>query len=79
MAELRQAELEGKLIRVDAIKAAMSRRVSAARDSLLQIPHRVASVLAAESDVERVFQVLEDEICRVLLELSRESEALKEA
>lgn len=71
LAEMREAELQGKLIRVEAIRAAWARRVSAARDALLQIPHRVAPVLAAESDLERIGRVLDDELRQALTELSR--------
>ena len=43
-------------------------------DALLQIPHRMAPVLAAESDMERVAQLLEDELRNALAELSRGEE-----
>lgn len=72
LAEMREAELEGKLIRVDAIRAAWSSRMSAARDALLQIPHRLAPVLAAEADTARVSQLLDDELRQALYDLTRD-------
>ena len=74
ISEMRRAELEGKLIRIDAVRAAWSKRITSARDALLQIPHRLAPVLAAESDLERVSQLLEDELRNALAELSRGEE-----
>lgn len=71
ISEMRRAELEGKLIRTDAVRAAWARRIASTRDALLQIPHRLAPVLAAESDLERVSQLLEDELRTALAELSR--------
>jgi hypothetical protein len=71
IAEMRLAELEGKLIRSDAIRSAWSRKIATTRDALLQIPHRLAPILAAEADMERVGQLLEDELRQALAELSR--------
>ena len=74
ISEMKRAEMEGKLIRTDAVRAAWAKRITSARDALLQIPHRLAPVLAAESDMERVAQLLEDELRQVLDELSRGEE-----
>jgi hypothetical protein len=71
ISEMKRAEMEGKLIRTDAVRAAWAKRITLARDALLQIPHRLAPVLAAESDMERVAQLLEDELRNALAELSR--------
>ena len=72
--ELKYREMAGQLIRTDAVRAAWSKRIASARDALLQIPHRLAPVLAAESDMERVAQLLEDELRNALAELSRGEE-----
>lgn len=72
--ELKYKEMAGQLIRIDAVRAAWAKRIASARDALLQIPHRLAPVLAAESDMERVGQLLEDELRHVLDELSRGEE-----
>ncbi|MEN9887944.1 MAG: hypothetical protein RL758_2522 [Pseudomonadota bacterium] len=73
LAEMREAELEGKLIRVDAIRAAWAKRISGTRDALMQLPHRLAPILAAETDMERVSRVLDDELRQALAELSRDA------
>jgi len=69
--ELKYKEMAGQLIRADAVRAAWAKRIASTRDALLQIPHRLAPVLAAESDLERVGQILEDELRLALAELSR--------
>ncbi len=73
LAEMREAELEGKLIRVEAIRAAWAKRISATRDALLQLPHRLAPVLAAETEMERVSHLLDAELRQALTELSRDA------
>ncbi len=72
IAEMKRGELEGKLIRADVLRQAWSRKVASARNALLQIPPRLAPVLAAEADMDRVAALLEDELRAGLAELSRE-------
>ena len=79
LAEMREAELEGKLIRVEAIRAAWAKRISATRDALLQLPHRLAPVLAAETEMERVSHLLDAELRQALTELSRDAVTSKPA
>lgn len=74
IAEMRRDELEGQLIRADAIRASLARRVSAMRDALLQIPARLAPVLAAETTTERVVELLELELRQALADLSSQNE-----
>lgn len=69
--ELKYKEMAGQLIRTDAVRAAWAKRLASTRDTLLQIPGRLAPVLAAESDLEKVSQLLEDELRAALAELSR--------
>lgn len=69
--ELKYKEMSGQLIRTDAVRSTWAKRIASTRDALLQIPHRLAPVLAAESDLERVGQLLEDELRNALAELSR--------
>ena len=78
LAEMREAELEGKLIRVDVIRAAWAKRVASTRDALLQIPSRVSPTLAAQSDVDQVARLLEDELRQALAELSRDGVPVQE-
>ena len=72
LAELKEAEQQGKLIQVDAVRAAWARRLAATRDAILQIPIRVAPVLAAENSIEQVSIVLESELRQALADLSRD-------
>ena len=78
LAEMREAELEGKLIRVEVIRAAWAKRVASTRDALLQIPSRVSPTLAAQSDVDQVARLLEDELRQALAELSRDGAPVQE-
>lgn len=66
MAELKLAEQHGQLIRVDAVKQALANAFTATRDSLLQIPSRLAAVLAAETDAAKVHELLQLELYRAL-------------
>ena len=72
IAEMKQAEMEGLLIRADAVRSAWAAKITGARDALLQIPSRLAPVLAAESDLVKVTALLEDELRQALAELSAE-------
>ena len=78
LAEMREAELEGRLIRVEVIRAAWAKRVASTRDALLQIPSRVSPTLAAQSDVDQVARVLEEELRQALAELSRDGVPVQE-
>ena len=71
-AQLEYEERTGKLIQVSAVRATWATRIASARDALLQIPSRLAPVLAAETDLAAVTLLLEDEIRQALAELSRE-------
>ena len=66
MAQLRELELTGQLIRVDAVRAAAAKVVTTSRDALLQIPHRMTAFLTPEA-----LRMLEDELRHVMLELSK--------
>lgn len=73
--QAKQAELDylraiGLLVPADEAREAAFRRYRTLRDKLLNIPERVAPVVAAERDPARVHKVLTDEIKRVLNELS---------
>lgn len=76
IAEMKQAEMAGNLVRIDAMKSAWASKVSAVRDALLQIPARVAPVLAAESDMDRIVEVLEDDLRKALQQLNAVSEVV---
>jgi phage terminase Nu1 subunit (DNA packaging protein) len=73
LAEMKQAEMEGKLILADAVRSAWAAKITGARDALLQIPSRIAPVLAAETDLVEVTALLEAELRQALAELSTEA------
>ena len=66
MAELKLAEQQGVLIRVDAVKAALAAAFTSTRDNLLQIPSRLSAILAAETDAAKVHELLQAELHRAL-------------
>lgn len=74
LAEMKQAEMQGTLIRADAVRAAWAAKITGARDALLQIPSRVAPVLAACTDLVEVTALLEAELRQALAELSTTTE-----
>ena len=73
LAEMKQAEMQGTLIRADAVRAAWAAKITSARDALLQIPSRVAPVLAACTDLVEVTALLEAELRQALADLSAEA------
>ena len=75
-----QAELDylralGQLVAVGEFREATFKRYRALRDKLLNIPDRVATLLAAERDPAAVHQKLTAELKRVLSELSDDARA----
>ena len=60
----------GKYIAVADVKAAAFNRARVVRDALLNIPERLAAMLAAEGDERRVYQILVAEIRAALDELT---------
>jgi len=69
IARLKLAEMQGDLIRVDAIRSALAGMIASTRDSLLQIPARVSPVLAVETDAARVHDMLQAELHQALAQL----------
>ena len=66
IAEIKLAEQQGVLIRVDAVKAALAAAFTSTRDNLLQIPARLSAVLAAETNAADVHELLQAELHRAL-------------
>jgi hypothetical protein len=75
-AELKLAELEGQLVRVDQVHAAFASKLAPVREALLQFPARLAPLLASQSDSGRIQTMLEVEIHQVLAPLSTVSAAV---
>ena len=70
LAELKLAELKGQLVRADDVRAVTAKRMSALRESLLQIPARLAAVLAAEPSQARCHDILQAELHSVLQQIT---------
>jgi phage terminase Nu1 subunit (DNA packaging protein) len=68
--EMRLSEDRRELIRVDAVRAELARRYVTARDTLMSLPARLATVLAGEADAAQVDRLLSDEIHRALSEIA---------
>ena len=69
-AELGLAEEKGELIRVEAVKSVLGVLFASTRDALLQIPARMAALLAAESAPAAVQTLLYTEIHQALQQLA---------
>ena len=70
LAEMREAEERGDLIRVSAVKATLATIFATTRDALLQIPSRLAPLLAADADPANVQNTLHTEIHQALNDLA---------
>lgn len=70
IAELKLAEQQGELIRAAAIRSAHAKRLAGLREALLQIPNRLAAVLAAEADQAKCHDAIQAEIHGVLASVS---------
>ena len=60
----------GKLVSADEVRIAAFRRARIVRDGMLNLPDRLAAILAAEQDATKVHTLLTNEIRTVLVELS---------
>ena len=76
LAEMREAEERGSLIRVEAVKTSLASVFSTLREALLQIPPRLAPLLAANSDPASVQNALHAEIHQALMQLAGASQQL---
>lgn len=74
MAEMDEARLRRELIRVSAVQAQLSTDYATTRDAMLQIPARMAPLLAAEKDPAAVQNLLHAEIHQALMTLAGAAE-----
>lgn len=70
MARLKREEMEGQLIRLEAVRSVAASTLAATREALLQIPARLSTVLAAEGSPARVHELLQQEIHQALGQLA---------
>ena len=73
IAKIEFEERSTKLISRDEVTSAAFTKARTIRDNLLNIPDRLAAMLAAESDAAMVHQILTEEIRKALNELSSDS------
>lgn len=67
-----QADLEsGDLVSFDETKKEISMAIRAVRDGILQVPYRVAALVAVESDPQVVRKILTTEFRQALFDLSK--------
>ena len=69
IAQLKLAEIQGRLVRADDVRASLARRAAAFREGLLQIPSRLSAQLAAETDQAKVHTMLDNELRAVMAQL----------
>jgi hypothetical protein len=74
LAELDRRQREGELVERSEVEEAAFTSARRVRDALMNIPARVASLYAAETDPQKIYQNLEDEIRTVLIDLIGETE-----
>lgn len=68
--ELAEARERRELIRVEAVKRMLATEYSTLRDAFMQIPARLAPLLAAESDAAAIQNMLDIEIHQALVKFS---------
>ena len=66
IAEMRQEEMQGDLIRLDVIKRHLAGKIRDMREAFLAIPLRLAAIIAAETDAAKIHTLLETEIIRAM-------------
>ena len=74
IAEMDEAKQRRELIRVSAVQAQLSTDYATTRDAMLQIPARMAPLLAAEKDPATVQNLLHAEIHQALMTLAGAAE-----
>lgn len=65
-AKLAYEERIGKLLPADQVKSHLAARVASMREAFLQIPSRLVPILVAESDADKIRELLEEEIARAM-------------
>jgi anion-transporting ArsA/GET3 family ATPase len=76
MAEMAEARQRREQILVSAVQTALSTDYATTRDAMLQIPARMAPLLAAESDPAAVQNLLHTEIHQALMQIAGASDQL---
>ncbi len=67
--EIKNKEAEKSLVSADGVRIAAFNKGRMVRDALLNIPDRVASMLAKETDTNRIHEILTKEIRQIIEEI----------
>lgn len=70
LAKIDYEERTGKLVSKDEVQVAAFNRFRQFRDQMLNLPDRLAALLAAETDPSKVYEILASEIRKVLNEFA---------
>jgi len=76
MNQLKLREMQGDLIRVDAVRSTLASAIASTREALMQIPARLSPVIAPETDQAKVHDLLHTELVQVLDHLNRARERI---
>lgn len=79
LAELEEAKQRGQLLDAAQVVKALTDNAAAMRTALERLPDRIAPVLAAETDANRVYEIMEKEIGQLLDELAHIAATLPES
>jgi len=71
LAQIKLLEQQGELVRVVEVRAEIAKRIGQVRTNLLQIPARLAPLLANEADQAKCHAMLDAELRTVLTNLSQ--------
>lgn len=79
LAEMKEAEQRNELIRMEAIRSALASMISTTREAILQVPARIAPIVAVEPDPAKVYDLMMDELNQALMRLAIPSPMTPEA
>ena len=79
MAEMNEAKMRREMINVSVVERQLATDYATTRDALLQIPARMAPLLASESDTATIHTMLDAEIHQALCNLAGTADQAKHA
>ncbi len=68
--ELEYRKMAGELVSADEVRNEVARLAASLRESILQLPSRLATILGAESDAGKCHELLDSELRQVLQQLA---------
>lgn len=79
MAEMNEAKMRREMINVSVVERQLAIDYATTRDALMQIPARIAPLLASESDTAAIQTLLDAEIHQALSNLAGTADQAKRA